>query len=36
MKVTVIEKHYQLKEKTLIKIRPYLKVIINNIKKSDT
>ena len=36
MKVTVIEiKHYQLKN-LLIKIRPYLKDIINNLKKSDT
>ena len=36
MKVTVIKiKHYQLKN-LLIKIRPYLKDIINNLKKSDT
>ena len=36
MKVMVIEtKHYQLK-KYLNKIRPHLKDIINNLKKSDT
>ena len=33
MKVTTIKiKHYQLKNK----IRPYLKDVINNLKKSDT
>ena len=31
----MIEKHYQFKN-ILIKLKPYLKDIINNLKKSDT
>ena len=35
IKVRVIEKHYHFKN-ILIKLKPYLKDIINNLKKSDT